>query len=228
MNPSHKPWGELVLAFCLVMAGAWLGWRSLSCFDDAVPWWRGRIMGAYVETQGQVDRVFLKKIKEAKRRTVVSQQIIMEGRFTADGIERSFSGIDRVLYHNNEAEAVATVEEIRRVRKQTTVLFDPLTPENHVLHREFLPGAFKVCLMGLLGSLILLAGLALAVIGGKLALAFVLPAALRWKPAPPSANRRSVEGLLFRSPRFPCLEKMGRIPVPDFPHAGPNPHCYSR
>ncbi len=185
MNPSHKPWGELILAICLVLAGAWLGWRSLSCFDDAGPWWRGRIMGTYVETQGQVDRVFLKTIKEAKRRTVVSRQIIMEGRFTADGIERPFSGIDRVLYHNNEAEAVSTVEEIRRTRKQTAVLFDPLTPGNHVLHREFLPGAFKVCLMGLLGLLIFLVGLALIAIGGNLVLTCILPAALQWKPVPP-------------------------------------------
>jgi len=142
-------------------------------------------MEGYVETEGQVERVFLKKIKEAKRRTVVSRQIIMEGRFTAGGIERPFSGIDRVLYHNNEAEAVSIVEEIHRTRKQTTVLYDPLEPGNHVLHREFLPGAFKVCLMGLLGLMIFLVGLALVAIGGNLILAFVLPAALQWRPAHP-------------------------------------------
>lgn len=185
MDPSKKSPSGLLLALCLLLAGAWLGWRALSCFDDAIPWWRGRVMDRYVETPGQVDRVFLKRIVEAKRRTVVSQQIILEGRFTADGVERFFSGIDRVLYHNREAEAVAAVEEIRRTRKQTTVLFDPANPGNHVLHREFLPGAFKVGLMGLLGSLIFLVGLALVVIGGKLILAIALPATLYATSDPP-------------------------------------------
>ena len=82
-------------------------------------------------------------------------------------------------------DGLALFEEIRRTRKQTTVLFDPLTPGNHVLHREFLPGAFKVCLMGLLGLLIFLVGLALIAIGGNLVLTCILPAALQWKPAPP-------------------------------------------
>jgi hypothetical protein len=142
-------------------------------------------MDRYVETPGQVDRVFLKRIVEPKQRTLVSQQIILEGRFSVDGGERSFSGIDRVLYHNREAEAEAAVEEIRRTRKQTIVLFDPVNPENHVLHREFLPGAFKVGLMGLLGSLILLVGLALVAIGGKLVLAIVLPTSLNRTSDPP-------------------------------------------
>jgi len=142
-------------------------------------------MDGYVETPGQVDRVFLKKISEAKRRTVVSQQVFIEGRFTVDGIDRSFSGIDRVLYHNREAEGVSTVEEIRRTRQQTNVLFDPLNPGNHVLHREFLPGAFKVGLMALLGSLIFLVGLGLVAIGGNLVLTLAIPAALHGTPAPP-------------------------------------------
>lgn len=142
-------------------------------------------MDRYVETSGLVDRVFLKKIVEAKRRTVVSQQIILEGRFSAGGIECFFSGIDRVLYHNRESEAVVAVEEIRRTRKQTTVLFDPVNPGNHVLHREFLPGAFKVGLMSLLGSLILLVGLVLVAIGGKLVLACALPAVFQRMSDPP-------------------------------------------
>jgi hypothetical protein len=185
MDPSEKSASRFLLALGIFLAGAWLGWRALSCFDDAIPWWRGRIMDRYVETPGQVDRVFLNKIVEAKRRTVVSQQIILEGRFSADGVERFFSGIDRVLYHNREAEAIAAVEEIRRTRKQTSVLFDAENPENHVLHREFLPGTFQVALMGLLGSLVLIVGLALVVIGAKLVLAIVLPAALHPGSAPP-------------------------------------------
>lgn len=142
-------------------------------------------MNAYVETQGQVDRIYLKKIKEAKRRIVVSQQVICEGRFTVNGTKHSFSGIDRVLYHNNEAEAASTIDELRRTRRQTALLFDPQNPRNHVLHPEFLPGAFKVCLMGLLGLLILLVAVAMVVLGGNLLISFGLPANMPAGPQVP-------------------------------------------
>ena len=179
MKLSAKPLLPMLLAFCLALFGGWLAWRSGACFDDFGPWWKGRVMDRYIATQGKVERVYAHPVIEAKRRTVVSQQIMIEGEFTANGKLVAFSGIDTVLYHNDKTKSSAVVEEIRRTRPETEVLYDPEFPQHHVLHRENLPGAFKVIFMGLLGVIIFIAGLGLVVMAGIYLLGQLLPASMK-------------------------------------------------
>ena len=179
MKLSVKPLGPVLLALCLALFGGWLAWRSGACFDDFGPWWKGRVMDRYVSTQGTVERVYTKPIIEAKRRTVVSHEIFIEGKFTVNGNPFSFSGIEEVIYGNNESKAVARGKEIRQTRTQTEVLYDPEFPQQHVLHRENLPGAFKVIFMGLLGVVIFLAGLGLVALAGTFLFGQLVPTRLK-------------------------------------------------
>lgn len=186
MKLSAKPLLPLFLAVCLALFGGWLAWRSAACFDDVGPWWKGRVMDRYISTQGKVERVYVHPVIEAKRRTVVSQQIMIEGEFTANGKLVAFSGIDAVLHHNDKTKSAAVVEEIRRSRPETEVLYDPEFPQQHVLHRENLPGAVKVIFLGLLGVIIFIAGLGLVGLAGSFLLGQLLPVSMKLLQTSPS------------------------------------------
>lgn len=133
-----------------------LGWRiANTCFDQVGPWWRGRILDSFVETPAQVDKVYFERVRNPKYGTTLSRNIIIAGRYQANGIGYTVADTQEVLYNRSDKEAAARALEIGSALRTVAVFYDPARPEHAVLKKSSIAGLPEVALMGTLGAIML-------------------------------------------------------------------------